>query len=111
MPETIQNKPYVSSNLRQAEDARRSRRSELVKKKIDDNESSARQSDFSRETERKVERILAELYDLLQIRRPDDLFGSIVIETRYQNGRPVGQVDVNIRYVMKRSDREGKNER
>ncbi|MBS1913025.1 MAG: hypothetical protein JST22_13645 [Bacteroidetes bacterium] len=46
--------------------------------------------------------MLAELYDVLQIRKPDDLYGSIVIETKYQNGQPVGQVDVLIRYVMKR---------
>jgi hypothetical protein len=59
-------------------------------------------SDYSRETERKVERLLAELYETLQIQKPDDLFGSVVIETRYQSGRPVGQVDVQIRYVMKR---------
>lgn len=66
-------------------------------------------SDYSRDTERTVERLLGELYAALNIRKPDDLFGSIVIETRYQNGRPVGQVDVNIRYVLKRAadeDRE-----
>jgi hypothetical protein len=60
------------------------------------------ESDYTRDTERKVERLLAELYDALNIHKPDDLFGSIVIETRYQNGRPVGQVDVNIKYIMKR---------
>jgi hypothetical protein len=60
-------------------------------------------SDYSRETERKVERLLAELYEVLNIQRPDDLFGSIVIETRYQNGRPVGQVDINIKYIMMRA--------
>jgi hypothetical protein len=59
-------------------------------------------SDYSRDTERRIEQLLAELYDTLQIRRPEDLYGSIVIETRYQNGKPVGQVDVNIKYVMKR---------
>ncbi|HVZ39847.1 MAG TPA: hypothetical protein VHI13_11265 [Candidatus Kapabacteria bacterium] len=59
-------------------------------------------SDYSRETERQIEGLLAELYDVLQIRKPDDLYGSIVIETKYQNGQPVGQVDVQIRYVMKR---------
>ncbi len=67
-------------------------------------------SDFTRETERKVERLLSELYELLRIRKPEDLYGSVVIETRYQNGRPVGQVDVHIRYVMKRSDRDEKRE-
>lgn len=60
-------------------------------------------SDYSRETERKVERLLAELYETLQIQKPDDLYGSVVIETKYQSGRPVGQVDVQIRYVMKRA--------
>ena len=60
-------------------------------------------SDYTRETERKVERLLAELYELLHIHKPDDLYGSIIIETRYQKGRPVGQVDVNIKYVMKRT--------
>ncbi len=59
-------------------------------------------SDYSRETERTVERLLAELYDALGIRKPEDLYGSVVIETRYQNGKPVGQVDVHVRYVMKR---------
>lgn len=59
-------------------------------------------SDYSRETERKIEWLLAELYDALNIQKPDDLYGSIVIETRYQNGHPAGQVDVNIKYVMKR---------
>lgn len=63
-----------------------------------------RLSGYSPETERKVERLLSELYDTLEIQKPDDLFGSIVIETRYQNGRPIGQVDINIRYVMKRTD-------
>ncbi len=61
-------------------------------------------SDYSRETERKVERLLSELYDTLQIERPEDLYGSIVIEAKYQAGRPIGQVDVNVRYVMKRTD-------
>lgn|GEM_PF-3260780 len=61
-------------------------------------------SDYSRDTERKVERLLGELYELLHIQKPDDLYGSIIIETRYQKGRPVGQVDVNIKYVMKRSN-------
>lgn len=61
-------------------------------------------SDYSRETERKVERLLAELYDALQIERPEDLYGSVVIEAKYQAGRPIGQVDVSVRYVMKRSD-------
>jgi hypothetical protein len=60
-------------------------------------------SDYSRETERRIEWLLLELYDALNIQKPDDLYGSIVIETRYQNGQPVGQVDVNIRYVMKRA--------
>lgn len=60
-------------------------------------------SDYTRDTERKVERLLAELYELLRIHKPEDLYGSIVIETRYQKGRPVGQVDVNIKYVMKRT--------
>ena len=60
-------------------------------------------SDYSRETERRVEQLLAELYDTLQIRKPHDLYGSVVIEMRYQGGRPVGQVDVNVRYVMKRT--------
>lgn len=60
-------------------------------------------SDYSRDTERKVERLLGELYDALNIQRPDDLYGSIVIEARYQKGRPVGQVDVNIKYVLKRA--------
>jgi hypothetical protein len=50
-----------------------------------------------------VERLLGELYDALNIHKPDDLYGSIVIEARYQKGRPVGQVDVNIKYVMKRA--------
>ena len=59
-------------------------------------------SDYSPETERRVENLLAELYDLLQIRKPDDLYGSVVIEARYQAGKPSGQVDVNVRYVMKR---------
>lgn len=61
-------------------------------------------SDYSRETERKVERLLAELYELLHIQKPDDLYGTIIIETRYQKGRPVGQVDINIKYVMKRTN-------
>ena len=60
-------------------------------------------SDYSRETERKVERLLGELYEALNIQRPEDLYGSIVIEARYQKGRPVGQVDVNIKYVLKRA--------
>lgn len=64
-------------------------------------------SDYSRDTERKVERLLSELYDALQIQKPEDLYGSIVIETRYQNGQPIGQVDVNIRYVLKRSVEDG----
>lgn len=59
-------------------------------------------SDYSRDAELRIEQLLAELYDTLQIRRPEDLYGSIVIEARYQNGKPVGQVDVNIKYVMKR---------
>ncbi len=61
-------------------------------------------SGYSPETERKAERLLVELYDALQIQKPDDLFGSICIETRYQNGKPIGQVDVQVRYVMKRND-------
>jgi hypothetical protein len=61
-------------------------------------------SDYTRETERRVERLLTELYDLLQIARPEDLYGSIVIEAKYQAGRPIGQVDVSVRYVMKRTD-------
>jgi hypothetical protein len=64
-------------------------------------------SDYSVETERRVERLLEELYDLLQIRKPADLYGSVVIEARYQAGKPSGQVDVNIRYVMKRSAPNG----
>jgi hypothetical protein len=62
------------------------------------------QSGYSPETERRVERLLAELCEVLQIQRPDDLFGSVCIEARYQNGKPVGQVDVQVKYVMKRSD-------
>lgn len=59
-------------------------------------------SSYSHETEQQIEQLLEELYDLLEIQRPVDLFGSVVIETKYQNGKPVGQVDVNIRYVKKR---------
>ncbi len=62
-------------------------------------------SDYSRDTERKVEQLLNELYDALEIERPENMFGSVTIETRYQNGKPVGQVDVNIRYVKKRAER------
>lgn len=64
-------------------------------------------SDYSHETERRVETLLAELYDLLQIQKPADLYGSVVIEARYQAGKPSGQVDVNVRYVMKRSSSIG----
>lgn len=64
-------------------------------------------SDYSPHTERRVEALLDELYELLEIRKPDDLFGSIVIEARYQAGKPSGQVDVNIRYVMKRAAANG----
>ncbi|MEO5928854.1 MAG: hypothetical protein ABIR47_02870 [Candidatus Kapaibacterium sp.] len=64
-------------------------------------------SDYTRDTERKVERLLSELYDALQIQRPDDLYGSIVIETKYQKGQPVGQVDIQVRYVMKRMGNSG----
>lgn len=60
-------------------------------------------SGYSHDAERRVEQLLDELYDILQIHKPDDLYGSIVIEARYQNGKPIGQVDVNVRYVMKRS--------
>jgi hypothetical protein len=60
-------------------------------------------SDYSRETERRVERLLGELYELLQIQKPVDLYGSVVIEARYQAGKPSGQVDVNVRYVLKRA--------
>ncbi len=60
-------------------------------------------SNYSRETERKVERLLSDLYEMLGIQKPEDLFGSVIIETRYQSGRPVGQVDVQIKYVMKRA--------
>jgi|GEM_PF-6956387 len=60
-------------------------------------------SNYSRETERKVERLLSDLYDMLGIQKPEDLFGSVIIEARYQSGRPVGQVDVQIKYVMKRA--------
>lgn len=60
-------------------------------------------SDYTAEAEERIEELMSELYDLLGIQRPDDLFGSVVIESRYQNGRPVGQVDVHVRYVMKRS--------
>lgn len=59
-------------------------------------------SSYSHETEQQIEQLLEELYNLLEIQRPVDLFGSVVIETKYQNGKPVGQVDVNIRYVKKR---------
>ena len=59
-------------------------------------------SSYSNETEQQIEQLLGELYDLLEIQRPVDLFGSVVIETKYQHGKPVGQVDVNIRYVKKR---------
>jgi len=64
-------------------------------------------SDYSRETERRIEWLLTELYDALNIQKPDDLYGSIVIETRYQNGHPAGQVDINIKYVMKRAKDTG----
>lgn len=59
-------------------------------------------SEYSRDVEHRVESILAELYDVLGIQKPDDLYGSVVIEARYQNGKPIGQVDVNVRYVLKR---------
>lgn len=62
-----------------------------------------RPSDYSVEAEARIEELMSELCDLLGIHRPDDLYGSVVIEARYQNGRPVGQVDVHVRYVMKRS--------
>lgn len=81
----------VSGNIRRA----------MVRRESEFNRE--RNSDYSRETERRVEQLLAELYETLQIRRPDDLYGSVVIEMRYQGGRPVGQVDVNVRYVMKRN--------
>jgi len=61
-----------------------------------------RQSDYSVEAEERIEELMSELYELLGIHRPDDLYGSIIVEARYQNGRPVGQVDVHVRYVMKR---------
>lgn len=63
-------------------------------------------SSYSHETEQQIEQLLEELYDLLEIQRPVDLFGSVVIETKYQNGKPVGQVDVNIRYVKKRQTKQ-----
>lgn len=66
-------------------------------------------SDYTPETERKVEQLLTEICTALQIQKPDDLFGSVVIEARYQNGRPIGQVDVQIRYVMKRTASIGRN--
>jgi hypothetical protein len=60
-------------------------------------------SDYTPDTERRVEQLLSELYAVLQIQKPVDLFGSVLIEMRYQAGRPVGQVDVQVKYVMKRS--------
>jgi hypothetical protein len=72
---------------------------------------SSRSSDYSSETERRIEVLLSELYELLQIRKPDDLYGSVVIEARYQAGKPSGQVDVNIRYVMKRATVNGDSTR
>lgn len=60
-------------------------------------------SDYSIQAEERIEELLTRLCDLLGVHRPEDLYGSIVIEARYQNGRPVGQVDVHVRYVMKRA--------
>lgn len=67
-------------------------------------------SGYSLEAEKRIERLLASLYAELGIQRPDDLFGSVLLEIRYQNGKPVGQVDVQLKYVMKRSDDEKKDE-
>ena len=64
-------------------------------------------SDYSPDTERRVENLLNEIYDLLQIQKPSDLYGSVVIEARYQAGKPSGQLDVNVRYVMKRTATNG----
>lgn len=67
-------------------------------------------SGYSLEAEQRIERLLTSLYAELNIHRPDDLYGSILLEIRYQNGKPIGQVDVQLKYVMKRSDEQGKNE-
>ncbi len=67
-------------------------------------------SGYSLEAEQRIERLLTGLYAELNIQRPDDLFGSVLIEIRYQNGKPVGQVDVQLRYVMKRSDEKRTDE-
>lgn len=67
-------------------------------------------SRFSHDVEQKVERVLAKLYDALEIDRPEDLFGSVCIEVRYQNGKPIGQVDVQVKYVMKRKEHRASDE-
>lgn len=67
-------------------------------------------SGYSPATERKIEQLLASLYSELNIRKPDDLYGSVCIEVRYQNGKPVGQVDVQLKYVMKRSEKRQRRE-
>ncbi|MGE3800384.1 MAG: hypothetical protein AB7H80_05145 [Candidatus Kapaibacterium sp.] len=63
-------------------------------------------SGYTSATERKIELLLASLYTELNIVKPEDLYGSVCIEIRYQNGKPVGQVDVQLKYVMKRSERK-----
>lgn len=67
-------------------------------------------SGYSPEAEQKIERLLTSLYTELNIQKPDDLFGSICVEVRYQNGKPIGQVDVQLKYVMKRNDGERKED-
>lgn len=60
-------------------------------------------SGYSVEEEKRIEQLLARLYEALDIQKPDDLFGSICVEVRYQNGKPIGQVDVQLKYVKKRT--------